>query len=424
MALVQTATSRLPAAFAEVARAPTQPPDAYWASPEGGRRAAAFGAAEVRQGPSLRAVLASLETPRGLPASMPGPWFGAASFSGGLGPEWHGFSPLRFTLPRLLAWSEGGRHFAAAFGEGAEKRLLAARRRLDGGNGAGGHAVNDGVAGSAATNGVHLGRVRVLARPEERARWNALVRRALEAISRGSLDKVVLARAIDVEAEEALDPAALLRALESRYPSCRAFLVRGEGGAFLGATPEILCRVDGERIEADALAGSASPEEAQALPGSQKDLREHQWVIDHIVGALEGVATDVHRASQPDLRALANVVHLHTPIRARLARGRGVADVAAALHPTPAVGGVPSAAALRFLAEHESLDRGLYAGVVGWVGGGRAELLVALRSALVRGSHARIFAGAGVVAGSSPDAEWEETELKARALLDALGAAP
>ena len=182
--------------------------------------------------------------------------------------------------------------------------------------------------------------------------------------------------------------------------------------------------MDGDRVEADALAGSAKPEDAQALPQSQKDLREHQWVIDHIVGALSGVAFDVHKAERPDLRALANVVHLHTPIRARLSRGRSIADVAAALHPTPAVGGVPSAAALRFLAEHESLDRGLYAGVVGWVGGGRAELLVALRSALVRGNHARLFTGAGVVDGSSPDAEWEETELKARALLDALGAAP
>jgi isochorismate synthase len=410
MALAQTATSRFPTAFAEVARWPAQPPDAYWAYPEGGLRAAAFGAAEVREGSSLRAVLGSLRTPPGLPESMPGPWFGAASFSGELGPDWHGFSPLRFTLPRLLAWSEGGRHFAAAFGEGAEKRLAAARRRLD----ADGH---DGARSGA-------GRVRIVPRPQERAHWDALVRRALEAISRGALDKVVLARAIDVEADAPLDPSALLRALESRYPTCRAFLVRGEGGAFLGATPEILCRVDGDRIEADALAGSARPEDAQGLLASQKDLREHQWVIDHIVGALSGVAIDVHRADRPDLRELANVVHLHTPIRARLSRGRGIADVAAALHPTPAVGGVPSAAALRFLQDHESLDRGLYDGVVGWVGSGRAELLVALRSALVRGSHARLFTGAGIVSGSSPDAEWEETGLKARALLDALGAAP
>src|SRR4051812_22103633 len=115
MALAQTATSRFPTAFAEVAHAPAQPPDAYWAYPESGLRAAAYGVAEMSEGSSLRAVLASLQPPGGLPESMPGPWFGAAAFSGALGPDWHGFPPLRFPLPRLLAWSEGGRHFAAAF---------------------------------------------------------------------------------------------------------------------------------------------------------------------------------------------------------------------------------------------------------------------------------------------------------------------
>jgi len=182
--------------------------------------------------------------------------------------------------------------------------------------------------------------------------------------------------------------------------------------------------VEGDQVQADALAGSARPEEAEALPGSGKDLREHRWVVDHIARALSGIADQVHRPPEPRVRALANVVHLHTPVVARLAPGRGVADVAAALHPTPAVGGVPAGAALRFLAEHEGLDRGLYAGVVGWVGEDRAELAVALRSALIRGRRARLFVGAGIVEGSSPDAEWEETELKARALLDALGVRP
>src|SRR5438105_3059657 len=100
------------------------------------------------------------------------------------------------------------------------------------------------------------------------------------------------------------------------------------------------------------------------------------------------------------------------------------ADATSALHPTPAVGGVPKDAALRFIREHEGIDRGLYAGLVGWVGEGRAELAVALRSALVRGRRARLFVGAGIVEGSSAETEWEETELKARALLDALGARP
>jgi isochorismate synthase EntC len=177
-------------------------------------------------------------------------------------------------------------------------------------------------------------------------------------------------------------------------------------------------------VQADALAGSAPPDQASTLPGSGKDLREHRWVVDHITRALSGIADHVRRPPEPRVRALANVVHLHTPIVARLSPGRGVADVAAARHPTPAVNGVPSAAALRFLAEHEALDRGLYAGVVGWVGEGRAELAVALRSALIRGRRARLFVGAGIVEGSSPETEWEETELKAHALLDALGARP
>jgi len=409
MAWVQTARPRTATAFAEVARAPPLPADGSWAHPEAGLRVSVYGAVDIREGASLLAVLENLDFPLGLPARAPGPWFGAAAFSGALGPDWEGFSPLRFTLPGLLAWSEGERHHLAAFGEGARQRLDAARAKIDG--------LHAGTLAAAA-------RVRVRHRRGERERWNALVSRALEAIEAGALDKVVLARAIDVEADAPLDAEALLRALEARYPTCRAFLVRGSGGVFLGATPEILCRVEGDRVEADALAGSAPPEQAQLLPGSGKDLREHRWVVDHIADALAGIADQVHHPAEPRIRPLANVVHLHTPVVGRLARGRGIADVAAALHPTPAVGGVPTGAALRFLAEHEALDRGLYAGVVGWVGEGRAELAMALRSALIRGRRARIFVGAGIVDGSSPEAEWEETELKARALLEALGAPP
>ena len=409
MAWVQTARPGIATALAEVARAPTELPDVSWAHPEAGLSAAGYGAAATREGGSLRAALTGLEMPQALPARIPGPWFGAAAFSGALGPDWAGFPALQFRLPGLLAWTEGTRHFLAAFGEGAQQRLDRARAGLEEGN---------------ARSGRSAPSVRLLPRSGERSRWSALVSRALAAIRSGTLDKVVIARAIDVEADAPLDPGALLAALEGRYPTCRAFLVRGSGAVFLGATPEILCRVEGDQVQADALAGSARPEEAQALPGSGKDLREHRWVVDHIARALSGIADQVHRPPEPRVRALANVVHLHTPVVARLAPGRGVADVAAALHPTPAVGGVPAGAALRFLAEHEGLDRGLYAGVVGWVGEGRAELAVALRSALIRGRRARLFVGAGIVEGSSPDAEWEETELKARALLDALGVRP
>src|SRR5882762_2038376 len=260
MAWVQTARPGIAVALAEVARAPTELPDVSWAHPEAGLSAAVYGAAATREGGSLRAALTGLEIPQGLPARIPGPWFGAAAFSGALGPDWAGFPALQFRLPGLLAWTEGARHFLAAFGEGAQERLDKARAGLEDENARAGRTS-----------------VRLLSRSGERSRWSALVSRALAAIRSGTLDKVVIARAIDVEADAPLDPGALLTALEARYPSCRAFLLRGSGAVFLGATPEILCRVEGDQVQADALAGSARPEEAQALPGSGKDLREHRW---------------------------------------------------------------------------------------------------------------------------------------------------
>lgn len=413
---------------AEVAAMPdASRADLVWAHPESGLRAAAFGVAERREGASLRSVLAGLPDFDydydfdEWPEDMPGPWFGAAAFDGTLGPDWAGFSPLRFTLPAVLAWSKGSRHFLAAFGPDAPSLVRLSKFR--------GHPMQSTLSTKPGGHGSRVPRprtsdVRRIGSARERERWEGLVARALGAIREGALDKVVLARAVEVEAGADIDTGGLLGTLQEQYPGCRAFLVRGEGGVFVGATPEVLCHVDGDRITTEALAGSARPGSATDLLGSRKDLREHRWVVEHMVGALSGVADSLQRKPEPGLRTLANVVHLHTPISARLAKGRTVADVVAALHPTPAVAGVPTAAALQFIRDHEHLDRGLYAGLVGWVGPRRAELAVALRSALVRGRHARLFVGAGIVDGSSPESEWMETELKAQALLGALGVAP
>jgi salicylate biosynthesis isochorismate synthase/menaquinone-specific isochorismate synthase len=349
---------------------PAGAPRFIWSHPQEGLRFAAWGEAQRVEA---------------LPVPEPGstPWFGAMAFGGRLGVEWEGFAPLRFVRPLRIAP-------APAPGP----RSLPPPSRV----------------------------VRSTA---ERQHWSARVERALQAIARGTLSKVVMARTVDVEAETPLHPESLLAALESRHPSCRCFLVRGDdGSAFLGATPELLCSIEGDRLETEALAGSAPPAEAPSLLGNAKELREHQWVVEHITQALRGVAAEVTHPPEPGLRVLANVAHLRTPIAARLLPGRSARDVVAALHPTPAVGGVPTDAALRFIAEEERFDRGLYAGVVGWVAPGRAELAVALRSALVRGKRARLFVGAGIVEGSSPEREFEETELKARALLEALGVAP
>jgi len=167
MAWVQTARPPVDSAVAEVARAPAELPDISWSHPEVSIRAAGYGVAAVRDEMSLRAVLSGLEVPAGLPAHVPGPWLGAAAFSNGLGPDWAGFSPVHFRLPALLAWTAGDRHFLAAFGDGAQRRLDAARTRLD--------EVRPAPRPAAAS-------VRRIANAGERARWTALVTRALAAI--------------------------------------------------------------------------------------------------------------------------------------------------------------------------------------------------------------------------------------------------
>src|SRR5207237_9377800 len=153
----------------------------------------------------------------------------------------------------------------------------------------------------------------------------------------------------------------------------------------------------GRHLRAGGRAGSARPAEASALLRRPKDLREHEWVVEHIASALRRISDTVEVPASPSVRELATVAHLYTPIAARLRPGVGLADLVAAIHPTPAVGGVPSAAAVRFLGEHENLDRGLYAGLIGLVGPARAELAVALRCALLSDGAARLFLGAGIV---------------------------
>jgi menaquinone-specific isochorismate synthase len=178
-----------------------------------------------------------------------------------------------------------------------------------------------------------------------------------------------------------------------------------------------------------ALAGSAprgtSPSEdaalAQKLLLSDKDLREHRLVLDSIISCLGDLHLQMEHAAQPRLLGLANVHHLQTPLSATLPAGTHILDLVARLHPTPAVGGSPQVPALAAIDRLESFDRGLYAGPQGWVdhrGGG--EFFVGLRSALIEGRSATVYAGAGIVAGSNPDKEFAETEFKFKALLEAL----
>jgi menaquinone-specific isochorismate synthase len=260
--------------------------------------------------------------------------------------------------------------------------------------------------------------------------YRAAVTRALARIAAGEFEKIVLARAIDLTLRQPLHPLRVLNGLRQRFPDCYAFsLANGRGQSFIGATPEQLVRVSKGTLETAALAGTtgrgagASDDAtlALALLHSEKDLREHRFVVETITGRLAQLGLKLEYASQPGLRRLANVQHLYTPVRAVLPEKVRLLEAVGWLHPTPAVGGAPVAAAVARIRELEGFSRGLYGGAVGWVNArGGGEFFVGIRSALVDGATARVYAGAGIVAGSAPEKEFAETELKFKAMLGAL----
>jgi salicylate biosynthesis isochorismate synthase/menaquinone-specific isochorismate synthase len=204
----------------------------------------------------------------------------------------------------------------------------------------------------------------------------------------------------------------------------------GRGDAtFVAASPELLIRREGQRASTVALAGSArrSADPAvddhlgEQLLHSDKDREENAIVVRRIARALRPLSVWVTAAPEPALVRVANIQHLGTPIRAQLASPLGAVELAGALHPTPAVGGEPGTVAARLIPALEGLDRGWYAGPVGWTDAvGDGELCVALRCALLRGAVARLYAGCGIVRDSDPAAELAESEIKLGALLPLL----
>jgi menaquinone-specific isochorismate synthase len=262
------------------------------------------------------------------------------------------------------------------------------------------------------------------------ATWCAAVATAVERIGAGELAKVVLARDLLVSADVPLDPRRLLRRLADRFPDCWTFSVDG----LLGATPELLLRRSGRQLSARVLAGTAprgagADDErlASALIGSAKDRAEHALAVDSLVGALEPYCTALDAPAEPDLLTLANVRHLATDVTGTQRRrgphgGAGLLELVGAVHPTAAVCGTPTPDAAALIAELEGMERGRYAGPVGWLDArGDGEFGLALRCAeLVGDDSARLFAGCGIVAGSEPAAELAETQSKFAAFQAAL----
>ncbi|MDX1874378.1 isochorismate synthase [Mycolicibacterium sp. 120266] len=275
-----------------------------------------------------------------------------------------------------------------------------------------------------------LARQTLPAGSEHRAR----VAEAVARLRNSALDKVVLARALKLSADTAWDPRSVLRRLAAADPGATVYLADlGAAGTLVGASPELLVARAGETVICRPFAGSAprSPDpqadaaNAAALAASGKNRREHAFVVDVMRAALEPLCTDLQIADEPELHGTDALWHLSTPIRGRLRdSGTSALDLAVALHPTPAVGGVPADAAAALIAELEG-DRGFYAGAVGWCdAGGDGRWVVSIRCAVLGPDRrtALAHAGGGIVAESDPDDEVDETTTKFRTILTGLGA--
>jgi len=365
------------------------------------------------------------DEPADLPAAAGPVWVGGFAFDedGGAESHWSSLPPALLFLPRLsIARVEGRCHLtlSAVIEPGAdpETERAAVEARLAGLSDASLPMLDPSPAAGT--------RVRSVRSPGD---FERAVERGVERIRDGDFEKVVLAREVEVVSGAAHDTAALYGALRDLFPACFCFCVGTPEAAFVGASPELLVRRSGAVAATVALAGSTrrSADPAvddhlgEQLLRSDKDRHEHEIVAQRIDRILRPHSVWVEPAESPGLVTVANIQHLATPIHAQLAEPRSAVELATLLHPTPAVGGEPREAAVPAIAELERMDRGWYAGPVGWMDAAEdGEFCVAIRSALIRDRTARLFSGCGIVADSDAAAELAESEIKLEALLPLL----
>ena len=269
--------------------------------------------------------------------------------------------------------------------------------------------------------------------PMDASGYAAMVAEAVAAMAapRAALHKVVLSRPVTVRLEGVLPPAAVLRRLRAGEPDCTIFSMPVPDGTFFGASPELLVARHGARVSSHPLAGTvprghtarADADAQRGLARSDKSRAEHRYVVEAVAAALAPWCDVLSVPEEPSLVAFRSVAHLGTRIEGHLASPVGVLELVERLHPTPAVGGTPRAAALDFIAGHEATERGHWAGPVGWVGAaGDGEWMIGIRSALLHagGEAVTLRAGAGIVADSDPQAEAAETDVKLATVLEAV----
>ena len=256
----------------------------------------------------------------------------------------------------------------------------------------------------------------------------ARARAALADIAKGQLEKIVLTRSVHFDAAEPLPVSRLIATLGHHHPECTLFSIGHHGQGFVGATPERLVALERGMVHADALAGTAwlSTAPTDNQPGSlklqdDKNSREQQLVVDAVRAALAPLCVVLEQAQAPEIMQLRELQHLRTGIAGRVCTEVGLFDLIARLHPTPAVGGTPGAAARHWLTAHGDQRGAWYTGGIGWISrDGDGDIMVALRCAYISGKQAELFAGAGIVAGSDPAQELAETEAKLGTIIGAL----
>ena len=267
--------------------------------------------------------------------------------------------------------------------------------------------------------------------PMSFAEWAASINEARHQIATTPLEKVVLARVCELRFEQPVDVDGALAYLKQHYAGCYRFLFEPRPHhAFYGATPELLAQVNGRTFHSMGLAGSIrrSPDPlqdellGQQLLNSAKDRHEHEVVVMAMLNRLAPITSKLEIAPQPGVYKLSNIQHLHTPIRAELTDPQGILPLVKLLHPTPALGGAPRDLALDFISQAEPVPRGWYAAPIGWIDGNLdGTFAVAIRSAVSQQERVWLYAGAGIVADSDPDLEWQETALKFRPMKECLG---
>jgi isochorismate synthase len=358
----------------------------------------------------------------GAPTPVPRLFGGFAFLPGSPSREWAAFGEATFVLPRVLYTRSGDQAWVSV----AVTREDLAHRTVE--------SVIDEVGAilaptAAPRNGGAVGSAEARGQADEDAdasdRWARSVASIQRRIEAGRAEKIVAARTRAVPLESDPDVPGVLRRLDREGETAARFAFRLSGDVFLGATPERLVNRAGRTVRTEALAGSVPadrPEEEERLRASIKEEAEHAYVVRAIADVLAPLCERLEYPSEPRIQRLLHVLHLQTPFVGTLADGVHVLELVERLHPTPAVGGLPTAEALAWIEREEPGSRGWYAAPVGWFDlDGDGEFGVALRSGLIHGNRAHLFAGAGIVRGSDPRAEFQETEVKLRTMLTALG---